>query len=44
MGIFRRVSQPSFEDLIYEQVKKAKEKFSPDINRLLYSGDVWEVK
>ena len=44
MGIFRKVPQPTFEDSIQAQIKRAKEKLSPDINRLLYSGDVWEVK
>ena len=44
MGIFRRVKQPTFEELLHQQVEKAKERFSPDINRLIYSGDIWEVK
>jgi len=44
MGVIRRVKQPTFENQIYEQISKAKEKFQPDLNRLIYSSDVWEVK
>ncbi|MGE5444586.1 MAG: 2-oxoacid:ferredoxin oxidoreductase subunit beta [Ignavibacteriales bacterium] len=44
MGVLRRVEQPSFEELVHGQVEKAKQKFSTDINKLIYSGDVWEVK
>ena len=44
MGVIRRVKQPTFENQIYEQISKAKEKIQPDLNRLIYSGDVWEVK
>lgn len=44
MGVIRRVEQPSFEELIYGQIEKAKQKFSTDLNKLIYSGDVWEVK
>ncbi|GBD38309.1 2-oxoglutarate oxidoreductase subunit KorB [bacterium HR37] len=44
MGIFRRVSQPSFEEMLYTQIEKAKERFQTDIAKLLYSGDIWEVR
>ncbi|HLE24617.1 MAG TPA: 2-oxoacid:ferredoxin oxidoreductase subunit beta, partial [Thermodesulfobacteriota bacterium] len=44
MGVIRRVEQPSFEELIYGQIDMAKQKFSTDLNKLIYSGDVWEVK
>ncbi|MFQ5786383.1 MAG: 2-oxoacid:ferredoxin oxidoreductase subunit beta [Thermodesulfobacteriota bacterium] len=44
MGVIRRVELPSFEEQIYQQVDRAKEKFQPDLNRLIYSGDIWEVK
>ncbi len=44
MGVIRRVELPSFEEQIYLQVDKAKEKSSADIKKLIYSGDVWEVK
>jgi 2-oxoglutarate ferredoxin oxidoreductase subunit beta len=44
MGVLRRVEQPSFEELIYGQIEKAKQRFSTDLNKLIYSGDIWEVK
>jgi hypothetical protein len=44
MGVIRRVERPSFEEQIYEQVDRAKKKFRPDLKKLIYSSDVWEVK
>ncbi len=44
MGLLRKVEQPSFEELVHQQIEKAKERFPTDINKLIYSGDVWEVE
>lgn len=44
MGVIRRVEKPSFEEQIYEQVDRAKKKFQPDLKKLIYSNDTWEVK
>jgi len=44
MGIIKRVEAPTFEDVVSDQITMAKEKFKPDLKRLISSGDTWEVK
>ena len=44
MGIIKRVEAPTFEDIVSDQITMAKEKFKPDLKRLISSGDTWEVK
>lgn len=44
MGVLRRVQQPSFEEECYKQIEMAKKKFTSDLHKLIYSGDIWEVK
>jgi 2-oxoglutarate/2-oxoacid ferredoxin oxidoreductase subunit beta len=43
VGIFRDVQHATFEDLIEEQVREAREKEPPRFEELLYSGETWEV-
>ena len=44
MGIIKRVKSPTFDDAIHEQIESAKTKFKPDLEKLISSGDTWEVK
>ncbi len=45
IGIFREVQRGSFESGVHHQIEVAKEKFGEgDLDQLLYSGDLWEVK
>ena len=44
-GIIREVEAPTYEEALLHQIEEAKEKLGPgDLNKLFYSGDVWEVK
>ena len=44
MGIIKRVKAPIFEDVVHEQITMAKDKFKPDLKKLIEAGDTWEVK
>jgi 2-oxoglutarate ferredoxin oxidoreductase subunit beta len=45
MGIFRAVDAPLFEEGVHQQLKDAEAKMGPGtLEKLIYSGDVWEVK
>jgi len=41
-GIFRQIEKPSYERLLHGQIQTKKQKAGTvDLNKLLYSGDVW---
>ena len=40
----KRETRPTFEDMASAQTKKASEKGVGDLKKLLYSGDLWDVK
>ena len=44
MGIIKRVQKPSFEESISSQIESAKSKFPPNLEKLVSSGETWEVK
>ena len=44
LGILKREVRTTFDDMVVEQGKKALEKASPDLKKLLYAGDIWDVK
>ena len=45
LGVFRAESLPTLDQRTTDQIKKAKAKLGEgDLDKLLYSGDVWEVK
>ena len=45
LGILRRVSEPTFEGTVRDQIAEVtQKKGSGDLQKLLYSGDVWEVR
>ena len=44
MGIIKRIERPTFEDQITDQIASAKTKFPPNLEKLISSGDTWEVK
>ena len=45
MGVLRSVEAPVFEDGMHRQLKDAEAKMGPGtLEKLIYSGDVWEVK
>ena len=45
IGVFRRVEAPTYEAGTHAQIRSVVEKKGPgDLQKLLYSGDVWEVK
>jgi len=45
LGVFRAESLPTLDQRTTDQIKKAKAKLGDgDLDKLLYSGDVWEVK
>lgn len=44
VGVFRAVEQPTYEELLHHQLKKAKElKGEGDLKKLLFSGETWVV-
>ena len=44
-GIFRRVKKPTYDEMLWNQVKDAKEKFGKgDLDKLFHEGETWEVK
>jgi 2-oxoglutarate ferredoxin oxidoreductase subunit beta len=45
IGVFRADRLPTLEERVVEQVAAAKKKTGePDLAKLLFQGDVWEVK
>ena len=44
MGIIKRVEKPCFEQSVRDQIDSAKTKFPPNLEKLISSGDTWEVK
>ena len=45
IGILRRTSEPTLSEAIHDQIRSVTEaKGSGDLEELLYSGDVWDVK
>ncbi|MBW8051339.1 MAG: 2-oxoacid:ferredoxin oxidoreductase subunit beta [Cytophagales bacterium] len=45
LGIIRAIEAPTYDDLIYEQIKQSKEKAKfKNMDELLNSGNTWEVK
>jgi len=45
IGILRRVESPCFETAVREQIRAVTAKKGPgDLDKLLFSGDVWEVR
>jgi len=44
MGVLKRTSRPTFEDSIASQIESAKSKFPPNLQKLISSGETWEVK
>jgi 2-oxoglutarate ferredoxin oxidoreductase subunit beta len=44
IGVFRDVQRPVYGDLVEGQIERATERLGPgDLERLLHSGDIWEV-
>jgi 2-oxoglutarate ferredoxin oxidoreductase subunit beta len=43
LGVFKRETRATFDDLVVEQGKKASEKAPGDLKKLLFSGDLWTV-
>ena len=42
-GVLRKVEQPTYQELLYDQERKAKEK-KGDLEKILNSGDTWVIK
>jgi 2-oxoglutarate/2-oxoacid ferredoxin oxidoreductase subunit beta len=43
LGIFKRETRATFDGLVVEQGAAAVQKGAPDLKRLLFSGDLWNV-
>lgn len=44
-GILYRVIRPAFEDVVYDLIEKVKkQKGEGDLQKVLYSGEIWEIK
>ena len=43
LGVFRSVERPVYEDLVTQQIDRAKERGSADLDALLKSGETWTV-
>ena len=44
MGIFRQHAAPTYDSMVEEQLPQALAKSGePDLNKLLFAGDMWEV-
>ncbi|MBU1698662.1 MAG: 2-oxoacid:ferredoxin oxidoreductase subunit beta [Candidatus Eisenbacteria bacterium] len=44
LGIFRRVKHQTYDAVVHEQLSEAKKNKKVDVQSLLESGDMWEVK
>jgi len=45
IGVFRQQELPTYEERIQQQIKQARERFGEgDLQKLLETGDTWEVK
>jgi 2-oxoglutarate ferredoxin oxidoreductase subunit beta len=44
LGVLRRHTRATYEDMVGDQNKKAAEKGIGDLKKLIYSGDLWDVK
>ncbi len=44
LGVFRKVNQPTYEDLLNNQIDQAKDRLGEgELSQLLDQGDIWEV-
>ena len=43
LGVLRRHTRPTYEDMVLAQNQKAAEKGVGDLKKLIYSGDLWNV-
>lgn len=44
VGIFRAIEQPTYDELLHNQLKKAKETMGEgDLKKILFSGETWTV-
>jgi 2-oxoglutarate ferredoxin oxidoreductase subunit beta len=44
IGVFRKVRRPTFEEGIQAQIRSSRQKGEGNLEKLLYSGDLWEVR
>jgi len=44
MGVFRSIRKPTFDGQMRDQMNDAKSKGKGDVEKLLRSGDIWDVK
>jgi 2-oxoglutarate ferredoxin oxidoreductase subunit beta len=45
IGVFRDVERPVYDELMAEQVERAKARSGPgDLAKLLHAGDTWEIR
>jgi 2-oxoglutarate ferredoxin oxidoreductase subunit beta len=45
LGVLKKVKEPTFDDGVLDQIKMVRDKKGPgDMEKLLNSGDTWEVK
>ena len=44
LGVLRRHSRPTYEEMVWAQNAKAAEKGVGDLRKLIFSGDLWDVK
>ncbi len=44
LGVLRRHTRPTYEDMVQTQHQKAAEKGVGDLKKLIYSGDLWDVR
>lgn len=43
LGVLRKISRPTYEDMVYGQIKKAQEKGIPDLKKILCGSENWTV-
>jgi 2-oxoglutarate/2-oxoacid ferredoxin oxidoreductase subunit beta len=45
VGVLRQIRRPSYDAMLAEQIETARARSGPgDLRKLIYSGDMWEVK
>jgi 2-oxoglutarate ferredoxin oxidoreductase subunit beta len=45
VGIFRAIEQPTYEDLLFNQLQEVTERLGTgDLEQLLHAGDTWTVE
>jgi 2-oxoglutarate ferredoxin oxidoreductase subunit beta len=45
VGVFRQIFKPTYDEMLYDQIRKVKEKKGEgDLRKLFFDATTWEIK